>query len=265
MCGIAGYSLSARSVVDRTFAAQALLAGIAERGADAVGYAYRLAGDAYPVVTKQRTPASQLLERITVPQEATQALIHVRDYTKGHPSIGANNHPVRHGPVVGIHNGIILNDDELLSPFSCARAEPRMTVDSEAIFALAAHSRNDPRALEELTGAMAAAWLDQREPGLVFAARGVGRPLWLGEGRHEVLFASTPATLEVVEEFLDLKLRKHEVREGTFLALGDGRVERRASFRPDYGYVEKVKLPTVRAPGEAESCLRRLSLLVEPA
>ena len=77
--------------------------------------------------------------------------MHVRDYTKGHPSIAANNHPVRHGPVVGIHNGIILNDDELLAPHSCARAEPRMTVDSEAIFALAAHSRNDPRALEALT------------------------------------------------------------------------------------------------------------------
>src|SRR2546423_672543 len=41
MCGIAGYSLSSRSSVDRTLAAQALLAGIADRGADAVGYAYR--------------------------------------------------------------------------------------------------------------------------------------------------------------------------------------------------------------------------------
>ena len=38
MCGIAGYSLSARSSVDRTLAAQSLLAGIAERGADAVGF-----------------------------------------------------------------------------------------------------------------------------------------------------------------------------------------------------------------------------------
>ena len=46
MCGIAGYSLSARSDVDRTLAAQALMAGIAERGADAVGYAYR--GPAMP-------------------------------------------------------------------------------------------------------------------------------------------------------------------------------------------------------------------------
>ena len=51
-------------------------------------------------------------------------------------------------PVVGIHNGIIVNDDELLGAHSCARAEPRMTVDSEAIFALAeAHSDATPRAL----------------------------------------------------------------------------------------------------------------------
>src|SRR5689334_1914679 len=184
MCGIAGYSLSARSSVDRTLAAQSLLAGIAERGADAVGYAFRSPSDAYPVVTKQRTPASMLLERIAVPQEATELLVHVRDYTKGHPSISANNHPVRHGPVVGIHNGIILNDDELLAPHVCARAEPRMTVDSEAIFCLAAHSHNDPRALEELHGSLAAAWLDARVPGTVFAARGAGRPLWVGSGRH---------------------------------------------------------------------------------
>src|SRR2546425_11849223 len=183
MCGIAGYSLSSRSAVDRTLAAQSLLAGIAERGADAVGYAHRSPQDAYPIVTKQRTPASMLLERVAVPQAATQLLVHVRDYTKGHPSIAANNHPVRHGPVVGIHNGIIVNDDELLAEHDCARAEPRMTVDSEAIFALAAHSGSSARALEALHGSMAAAWLDEREPELLFAARGVGRPLWLGEGR----------------------------------------------------------------------------------
>src|SRR3954452_2230691 len=177
MCGIAGYSLSARSSVHRTLAAQALLAGIADRGADAVGYAYRGPEDDYPTVVKQRTPASQLLDRIDVPETAAELLLHVRDYTKGHPSIAANNHPVRHGPVTGIHNGIITNDDELLGQFACARSEPKMTVDSEAIFALAAHSGNDPAALEALVGAMATAWLDERDPGSLYLARGIGRPL----------------------------------------------------------------------------------------
>src|SRR3954469_3354040 len=214
MCGIAGYSLRSASSLERTLAAQALLAAIAERGADAVGYAYRQPGVAYPTIVKQRTPASELLDRVTVPQEVDQLLVHVRDYRKGHPAIAANNHPVRHGPIVGIHNGIITNDDELLAPHSCARAEPRMTVDSEAIFAVAAHSRNDARALEHLRGAMAAGWLDEREPGVVFVARASGRPLWVGAGRGGVFFASTRLALEVLERYGGVRLKKRELGEG---------------------------------------------------
>ncbi|HZD86791.1 MAG TPA: hypothetical protein VE088_02150 [Gaiellaceae bacterium] len=261
MCGIGGYSLSARSAVDRTLAAQALLAGIADRGADAVGYAYRGPDDPDPAVTKQRTPASLLLDRIEVPAHATELLVHVRDYTKGHPSIPANNHPVRHGPVVGIHNGIILNDDDLLTPHSCARGEPSMTVDSEAIFALAAHSRNEPRALEALAGSMAAAWLDRREPGTIFAARGVGRPLWIGRARDAVFFASTGTALEIVADYVGIRLKLRELRDGTFLTLRDGRVARSVRFRPDRSYMEETALPAVRAPGESAACLARLAAL----
>ena len=263
MCGIAGYSVSPGSSVDRTLAGQALLAGIAERGADAVGYAHRGSGSPYPVVTKQRTPASQLLERIAVPQTATELLVHVRDYTKGHPSIAANNHPVRHGPVVGIHNGIIVNDDELLADFDCARAEPRMTVDSEAIFALAAHSRNEPAAFEALLGSMATAWLDEREAGTVFAARGIGRPLWIGSTKKkELFFASTRAALEVVEEYVHVRLKKRELKDGTFLAVRHGKLRRDERFRPNPSYEEPGKpLPAVRAPGEGVSCLQQLAAL----
>jgi glucosamine 6-phosphate synthetase-like amidotransferase/phosphosugar isomerase protein len=260
MCGIAGFSLSPHARVGRTLAAQALLAAIAERGADAVGYAYRTGGAAPPTVVKQRTPASHLLERVAVPDEAEQLLVHVRDYTKGHPSIAANNHPVRHGPVVGIHNGIIVNDDELLAEHGCARAEPRMTVDSEAIFALAAHSRSEARALEQLHGSMAAAWLDEREPELVYVARGTGRPLWLGQGRAGVFFASTRAALEVVERYCGLRLRKRELATGTLATLREGQLESRARFRVRE-YEESDPLPAVRAPQERERCLMRLATI----
>jgi glucosamine 6-phosphate synthetase-like amidotransferase/phosphosugar isomerase protein len=262
MCGIAGYSVSSQSSLPRTLVAQSLLAGIAERGADAVGYAHRGPRSPYPVVTKQRTPASRLLERIEVPDAATELLVHVRDYTKGHPSIPANNHPVRHGPVIGIHNGIIVNDDELLAPHDCARAEPRMTVDSEAIFAIAAHSCSEPRAFEALLGSMAAAWLDEREPSTVFVARGVGRPLWLGTGRHELLFASTREALEVVERFIRIRLRKRELRDGTLLALCEGKIVREERFLPNPDFEEPGKpLPAVRAPGEGRSCLQQLAAI----
>src|SRR4029079_8368284 len=133
MCGIAGYSLSAASEVDRTLAAQALLAGIAERGADAVGYAYRR-GTSRVRIHKQRSGASALLEQVLLPGSASEALIHVRDYTNGHPRIEAHNHAISHAAVVRVHNGIIFNDDELMEEHGFERAEPEMTVDSEAIF-----------------------------------------------------------------------------------------------------------------------------------
>ncbi len=261
MCGIAGYSLTPNSPVERTLAAQALLAGIAERGADAVGFAHRAPGEGAAHVVKQRSGASKLLDRVRVPADANQLLVHVRDYTKGHPSIAANNHPVRHGPVVGIHNGIIVNDDELLAELPCARSEPEMTVDSEAIFAVAAHSRSDTRALEQLRGAMATAWLDEREADVLRLARGAGRPLWIGTTRGAVFFASTRVALEVVERYVGLALRKQEVREGTLLVLRNGSVARKHSFRADTAYVEENPLPAVRAPREAEFCLTRLALL----
>src|SRR3954468_17322992 len=114
MCGIAGYSLSSRSEIDRTRAAQALLAAIAERGADAVGYAHR-ARDGAIEVHKERGGASMVLDRIAVPADPHQLLLLVRNYTKGPPNIAANNPPVRHGVVVGIHNGQISNDDALMA------------------------------------------------------------------------------------------------------------------------------------------------------
>ena len=183
---------------------------------------------------KQRSGASELLDQITIPADAVEALVHVRDYTKGHPSIAANNHPVRHGPVVGIHNGIIVNDDELFEQHGWRRAEPEMTVDSEAIFALAEATENRAEALEQLYGAMATAWVDERRPGLLFLARGVGRPLWLGRGQREIFFASTLLALETVERYAGVRLQKREVSEGTMVALSDGRVAWTERFRPGH-------------------------------
>jgi glucosamine 6-phosphate synthetase-like amidotransferase/phosphosugar isomerase protein len=259
VCGIAGYSLDLDSRVERTVVARALLAGIAERGADAVGYAYRSPGSATSV-HKQRSGASALLDRIHVPGGAVQLLLHVRDYTKGHPSLAANNHPIRHGAVVGVHNGIITNDDELFLQHEIARAEPRMTVDSEIIFALAERARGRTAdALQELYGSMAAAWLDEARPELVLA-RGMGRPLWLGRGKHELFFASTRLALELVESYGDVKLRKSQLAQGKIVAVEHGRVVARDTFRPDLSF-EEEPLPAVRAPEEGRTCLERLARL----
>jgi glucosamine 6-phosphate synthetase-like amidotransferase/phosphosugar isomerase protein len=259
MCGIAGYSLRSDCRVDRTLAAQALLAAIAERGADAVGYAYRIADE--PVrVHKQRSGAAALLEDISIPDAATEVLVHVRDYTKGHPTIAANNHPIRHGSVVGIHNGIIFNDDELFVEHGMSRERPEMTVDSEVIFALAERSDNRATALEELRGSMATAWIDERQAGRVFCARSVGRPLWIGEGHDGAFFASTTTALEILERYAGVRLGKREVPEGTVVTLEHGHAVRVERFSPDRAF-EESPLPAVRAPDEAAACLARLAVL----
>jgi len=231
MCGIAGYSFARGSRINRTLAAQALLAGIAERGADAVGYAYRGEPGAISV-HKQRSGASKLLGRISISPEANQTLIHVRDYTKGHPRIAANNHPVRHGAVKGVHNGIIVNDEEIFAAHGFQRQEPQM----------------------------ATAWFDDREPDTVYIARGVGRPLWLGATKQEAFFASTRAALEVVERYLEVKLHKRELPEGIFVPLVNGRRQKATRFRPDHAF-EETPLPAVRAPQEGATCLRRLAAI----
>jgi glucosamine--fructose-6-phosphate aminotransferase (isomerizing) len=259
MCGIAGYSLSPESQVDRTVVARALLAGIAERGGDAAGFAYRGGSDKV-TVHKQRTGASALVELIDVPQSATQLLVHVRDFTKGHPSLGANNHPIRHGTVVGIHNGTIVNDDELFARNEIDRAAPDMTVDSEIIFALAERSRGrTARSLEQLVGSMATAWLDEGRPELLLA-RGMGRPLWTGTTHGAFFFASTRVALELVAQYAAVELRLREFPLGTVVAVDGGKVVARERFRPDMSFLEE-DLPAVRAPHERDATLRRLAAL----
>jgi asparagine synthetase B (glutamine-hydrolysing) len=185
----------------------------------------------------------------------------VRDFTKGHPDIDANNHPIRHGSVVGVHNGIVENDDALFARYDIPRALPEMTVDSEAIFALMEHREHDPRALSELRGAMAAAWLDDRDDSTLYLARGRLRPLWLATSGGSLYFASTRRALAIVAAALRTRLDVREVREGRMLHIVAGRVVRERRFRPDRRYREDGYLPPVRAPREAVSCLERLAAL----
>ncbi|MCW2924458.1 MAG: 99, gp99 [Thermoleophilia bacterium] len=235
MCGIAGFSLAPSSTIDPGRASRVLLASVAERGADAAGCAYEDPA-AGLVVEKQPGGASRFLEVVQVPNDIRLLLLHVRDFTKGRPSLMANNHPIRHGEVVGVHNGKIANDDAIFLDLGRTRFEPGMTVDSEAIFAALDVADGDhAAALERLTGSLACGWFDDRRPGRVFLARGYGRPLWTGATRRgdAVLWASTLEALEVAEDFLGVQLHKRPVRPGTILEVADGAIVSRSRFQAD--------------------------------
>jgi glucosamine 6-phosphate synthetase-like amidotransferase/phosphosugar isomerase protein len=229
-----------------------------------VGYAFRGEGGAV-AVSKLRGGASALLDEIAVPPASTQVLLHTRDHTKGHPDIDANNHPIRHGGVVGVHNGVIANDEELFVRYGIERHAPEMTVDSEAIFALMELHGHSPRALRRLRGTMAAAWLDERNAETLYLAKGIRRPLWLGATSFELYFASTRRALAIVEAALHVRLARREVREGRLLEVVAADVVRTRRFRPDRSYREAETVPPVHSPHEAVSCLTQLATLAAPA
>lgn len=235
MCGIAGFSLSDTCTIDPARAARVLLSSVAERGADAAGCAYE-DPERGLVVDKQPGGASRFLEVVHVPATVRQLLLHVRDFTKGRPSLMANNHPIRHGAVVGVHNGKVANDEAIFELLERSRFEPGMTVDSEAIFAaLDAHPGAIADALELLRGSLATGWFDQRRPGSVFLARGYGRPLWTARTPRgdAVLWASTLEALEITEEFLGIRLHKRPVRPGDVLEVAGGAIVTRSRFDAD--------------------------------
>src|SRR3954453_6360257 len=136
MCGIAGLSVADAGLLDPTAVTRLLAAGIAERGRDATGFAHH---DEHGVVRvdKDSVPLSRFFDRIALPADTRAAIAHVREFTKGVPGVNDNNHPIRYGAIVGVHNGHLRNDDDLFDRFEKPRSTPEITVDSEAIMMLA--------------------------------------------------------------------------------------------------------------------------------
>ena len=110
-----------------------------ERGREASGLAVLQADGTYRLF-KQPVEASELVEMEpyrkvmdTVSDQTVCILGHTRMPTKGSRWHNANNHPIEAGNVIGVHNGMISNDDALFA----RRGLPREgEVDSEIIFRL---------------------------------------------------------------------------------------------------------------------------------
>jgi glutamine phosphoribosylpyrophosphate amidotransferase len=264
VCGIAGFSLTEGHSRDPALLARLLLAGIAERGEDACGYAFPR--EDRVLISKVRGGASNLVRVLSLPGDALEALVHVREHTKGTPDLEANNHPIRHGSVIGIHNGRLINDDYVFAHHGLEREEPGMTVDSEALFALLdAYPGREGQSLAEVEGALAIAWLDERRPGVLHLARGWGRPLVVGVGSEGVFFASTRAALEMLAVHVGLELAIEEVPEGTIRLIAHGRVIEESRFAPRPGGVPEAAI-TPPSPAERERCLRvLLGPVIQPA
>ncbi|MEW5867705.1 MAG: hypothetical protein AB1894_00390 [Chloroflexota bacterium] len=110
-----------------------------ERGRAASGLAV-VQTDGQVSLLKTPVPASEFVESALyldlleeIGPQTTLLLGHTRLPTKGDPAWNANNHPIQAGPVFGVHNGQIANDDDLFARFDLPRSAQ---VDSEIIFRL---------------------------------------------------------------------------------------------------------------------------------
>jgi glutamine phosphoribosylpyrophosphate amidotransferase len=232
MCGLAGFSLADAGLLDATAVTRLLTAGIAERGCDATGFAHHDPGGLVRV-EKDSLPLARFFERLAIPAGVRTAIAHVREYTKGVPGVNDNNHPIRYGSVVGVHNGHLSNDDELFARFAKPRSTPDITVDSEAIMMLADTLGDVGEALELVHGAAAVAILRDDQPDRLTLAKRARRTLHLGQADGVCLFASTRQPLELAARVLGLPLHLEELADGTLLELRDGEVVERRTFTVD--------------------------------
>lgn len=111
------------------------------------------------------------------PGDLSTVLGHCRLKTKGEATNNANNHPIICSNVVGIHNGVIYNDDILFDKFGKELVRIG-EVDSEIIFSLIDYySRNTDVdqaikiALEDIQGSLACAMLHREFPHSIWLFR----------------------------------------------------------------------------------------------
>lgn len=228
MCGIAGFSISDKDhrAINTRRLSEKLLLQIIQRGRDATGAAWSETDDEGLGVyyLKAAKPANRFVEELTaMPRFSRSAILHTRWATKGSPDNNDNNHPIVVPRIVGVHNGHISNDDEIIAKVGADRIGQ---VDSEAIFQLIAASNDPLSLLPKLQGRAAIAWFDVEDPTVLHLARLQGSPLVVGQTRHgSTVFASTKEHLRLGTLNAGLVLTEiFEVEEWTYLMVKHGRI-----------------------------------------
>ena len=182
MCGIAGYycwgdARPSQEVI------KGLLMANQVRGRSAAGIAYIDAGGRI-VYRKQKGPAEKLIASLKPATWAEiarspRALLHARATTKGTEDVNANNHPVVGLGWLAVHNGYIMNDDEL---FDYYKAERFAEVDTAAIPLVLSKGKDYWESLQHLSllsGSATVALWSTKEPTKIALAKLGGNDVWL--------------------------------------------------------------------------------------
>jgi predicted glutamine amidotransferase len=178
-----------------------------------------------------RCDTTDALENIlrNVSDDAYWVIGHTRWATNGDPADVRNDHPIPHGDIVGVHNGVLTNFQKILD--ETGREDPKTEVDSEAIFA-AINKWGHVKGLRKVQGSMVAVYTKITEPETVFIARSTGRQLTLGwTDRGNLIWASDKEALLMLEPDI-VFTRFSTVSEDRVLAVSYGDIVDRKTFRP---------------------------------
>lgn len=233
MCGIAGFNLSPDEHVDPRRLAETLLLAIEHRGTDATGAAFYADGN--PLVQKADMRASSFTEYLEINDAVNNVILHTRFATKGSPSTNANNHPIDVNGIVGVHNGMVWNDDDL---FAQIGADKRIAqVDSEAIFASILHRQEKTiETLSRIEGSAAVAWFDSYgDPDGLHVARISSSPfIYAITEAGSFIFASTGQALTTAAQVCGMTLSggPYTLDEGVYLRVRNGEIIAKHSFVP---------------------------------
>jgi len=230
MCGIAGFNIADGDfkVIDSQQLAKSLLMEIVTRGRHATGMAWtqRSAEDGKipeGYYAKSPVPATAFLGTVNkhLPRFSRHVIRHTRYATQGSPKVTENNHPIVIPGIVGVHNGHISNDDQIIADRKATRLGE---VDSEAAFHLIDSSKDVSKDLGELQGRAALAWLEVRNPRTLHLARVSDSPLAIGQTpAGSVIFASTAYLLEKACESAKVEIDfVTELDELTYLKVSNG-------------------------------------------
>lgn len=233
-CGIAGICMTDASKADEEWSptemAQLLFPALRHRGPHAFGWmTWDGAGDIQHATHPGDVGKVSNLELVKVDEAAKWMVLHVRWATHGDTENQHNNHPLWHGDIIGVHNGVLRNDEEILA--ETGREFEDTEVDSEAIFA-AVDKWGHRAGLRKINGDMATVYSRFSKPQWLYFAKSYGRPLVFARTpAGSLVFASERKILRDVfgHDLTDVR----ELRDRQLVRVADAKVAESCQFAPD--------------------------------
>lgn len=227
MCGIVGVVYGPDgSVAERitpATAAKSMFTNVEHRGKDAFGWMHNT-GSGKIQLRKWAQPATKGLHKLEaahrhgIPDKTDWWIGHVRLATHGTPNYTHNNHPIVHGNIMGVHNGMVYNYTKVLR--DTGRQYPKADVDSEALFA-AIDKYGIVDGLDKIDSLAALVFVDKRDPTTIYLATCDANPLIVARSKQgATYFASESWILDKLE--LEWEEEPWKMADYTILTIKDG-------------------------------------------